>query len=322
MARFSESSLVLHCPPRVPHVLRNVSPLDSSRRPPYRGRFAPSPTGALHFGSLVAAVGSWLVARHAGGAWLLRVEDIDPPREAPGAAAGILATLDAFGLHGDEPVVYQSHRQSLYEAAFERLRDEGHIFPCWCSRADLAPHGGLHRDAHCVAAPDPSRPPAWRLRSPDEVVRWVDDLQGPQEENLREVAGDFVIRRVEGLWAYQLACVVDDADQGVTHVVRGADLLDSTARQIHLQRLLGLPTPGYLHLPLVLDAEGRKLSKSAASLPVDPADPLPALRQALAWLGVAVDESAATPATLLAAARETFNPAALRRSSLTPAPAL
>ncbi|KAF1003502.1 MAG: Glutamyl-Q tRNA(Asp) synthetase [Luteibacter sp.] len=288
----------------------------------YRGRFAPSPTGALHFGSLVAAVGSWLVARHAGGDWLLRVEDIDPPREVPGAAGGILATLDAFGLHGDGPVVYQSQRQALYEAAFERLREAGQVFPCWCSRADLAPYGGLHRDGHCIAPPDPSRPPAWRLRSPDETVRWNDDLQGPQEENLREVAGDVVIRRVEGLWAYQLACVVDDADQGITHVVRGADLLDSTARQIHLQRLLDLPTPGYLHLPLVLDAEGRKLSKSAASLPVDPADPLPALRQALAWLGVAVDRGATMPDGLLATAQEAFKPAALRRSSLTPAPAL
>jgi glutamyl-Q tRNA(Asp) synthetase len=282
----------------------------------YRGRFAPSPTGALHFGSLVAAVASWLVARHHGGQWLLRMEDIDPPREVPGSAERILATLDAFGLVADAPVLFQSTRNDAYEAAFVRLRDAGHLFPCWCSRADLAVHGGLHRDGHCIALPDPTRPPAWRLRSPDRTIHWVDDLQGPQVENLREVAGDFVIRRVEGLWAYQLACVVDDAFQGVSHVVRGADLLESTARQIYLQELLGLPTPGYLHLPLVLDATGRKLSKSDQALPVDPSQPLPALRRALAWLGVAAPD-AADPASTLAAALGGFKPASLRRSSLT-----
>jgi len=284
--------------------------------PRYRGRFAPSPTGALHFGSLVAAVGSWLVARHAGGEWLVRIEDIDPPREVPGSAASILAALDAFGLSPDQAPVYQSRRQEGYAAAFDRLRESGQVFPCWCSRTDLAPLAGIHRDGHCVAPPDPSRPPAWRLLSPDLTIRWEDDLQGAQAENLREVAGDVVIRRVEGLWSYQLACVVDDADQGITHVVRGADLLDSTARQIHLQRLLGLPTPGYLHLPLVLDAEGRKLSKSTAALPVDPQDPLPALREALLRLGVLAPSVAATPEALLRDALHGFAPASLRRSSL------
>jgi glutamyl-Q tRNA(Asp) synthetase len=282
----------------------------------YRGRFAPSPTGALHFGSLVAAVGSWLVARHAGGTWLLRVEDIDPLREVPGSADGILKALAAFGFEADEPVIFQSDRNSAYEAAFEHLRFAGHVFPCWCSRADLAAHGGLHRDGQCIARPDPARPPAWRLRSPDRTIHWVDDLQGPQAENLREVAGDFVLRRVEGLWAYQLACVVDDGFQDITHVVRGADLLDSTARQIYIQELLGLPHPGYLHLPLVLDSTGKKLSKSEQALPVDPADPLPALCRALAWLGLDVPP-ADTPAATLAAALEVFEPAALRRSSLT-----
>lgn len=285
-------------------------------RPRYRGRFAPSPTGALHFGSLVAAVGSWLVARHAGGDWLVRIEDIDPPREVPGSAASILATLDAFGLQADAPPVYQSQRQPLYAAAFERLRNEGRLFPCWCSRTDLAAAGGFHRDGICVAPPDPSRPAAWRLLTPDLTIRWTDDLQGPQAENLRESAGDFVIRRVEGLWSYQLACVVDDADQGVTHVVRGADLLESTARQIHLQQLLGLPTPGYLHIPLVLDGEGRKLSKSAAALPVDARDPLPALRAALDRLGLATRSAATTPDGLLRDALRGFAPASLRRSSL------
>ncbi|NID13951.1 tRNA glutamyl-Q(34) synthetase GluQRS [Luteibacter yeojuensis] len=284
--------------------------------PRYRGRFAPSPTGALHFGSLVAAVGSWLVARHAEGQWLVRIEDIDPPREVPGSAATILATLDAFGLSPDQPPVYQSQRQEAYAAAFEGLRESGQVFPCWCSRSDLASQGGIHRDGHCVAAADPSRPHAWRVRAPDLSLHWEDDLQGAQSENLREMAGDFVIRRVEGLWSYQLACVVDDADQGITHVVRGADLLDSTARQIHLQRLLALPTPGYLHLPLVLDAEGRKLSKSTAALPVDAADPLPALRAALDRLGVLSPSTAGTPETLLRDALHGFAPASLRRSSL------
>ncbi|HVI55543.1 MAG TPA: tRNA glutamyl-Q(34) synthetase GluQRS [Luteibacter sp.] len=288
----------------------------------YRGRFAPSPTGALHFGSLVAAVGSWLVARHAGGEWVVRIEDIDPPREVPGAAAAILATLDAFGLSPDGPVLYQSARGDAYAAAFERLKADGHVFACWCSRADLAVHGGMHRHGQCVAAPDADRPPAWRLRSPDETIHWQDDLQGPQSENLLEVAGDFVLRRVEGLWAYQLACVVDDGEQRITHVVRGADLLESTARQIYLQRLLDLPRPGYLHLPLVLDSNGRKLSKSAAALPVDPADPLPALRLALERLGLGTPTGADTPRALLRAALNEFKPASLRRSSLGPGGAL
>ena len=297
--------------------LRNLSNWNRMTDKRYRGRFAPSPTGALHFGSLVAAVGSWLVARHAGGEWLVRIEDIDPPREVPGSAASILATLDAFGLSPDQPPVFQSRRGDLYHAAFQRLCDEGHLFPCWCSRAELAAHGGLHRDGRCIAPPDPSRPPAWRLRSPDRTLLWQDDLQGSQEENLRDVAGDFVIRRVEGFWAYQLACVVDDGEQGVTHVVRGADLLDSTARQIYLQELLGLPTLGYLHLPLVLGPDGQKLSKSLAALPVDPADPLPALRLALERLGLEAPASAAGPAALLRDALHGFEPASLRRSSLT-----
>jgi glutamyl-Q tRNA(Asp) synthetase len=282
----------------------------------YRGRFAPSPTGALHFGSLVAAVGSWLVARHAGGAWVIRIEDIDPPREVPGSAAAILTTLDAFGLSPDSPVMHQSGRSDAYETAFERLKAGGHVFPCWCSRADLAVHGGMHRHGQCVAAPDTLRSPAWRLRMPDETIDWHDDLQGAQTEHLLDVAGDIVIRRVEGLWAYQLACVVDDGEQRITHVVRGADLLESTARQIYLQRLLGLPTPGHLHLPLVLDAEGKKLSKSAAALPVNPADPLPALRLALGQLGIKAPRGPNSPRDLLHATLNEFKPASLRRSSL------
>ena len=280
----------------------------------HRGRFAPSPTGPLHFGSLVAAVGSWLCARHADGQWLLRMEDLDPPREAPGAAADILAALDAFGLHADAPVLYQSQRHAAYDAAFARLQADGHVFPCWCSRSDLAATHGLHRDGRCVASPATDRPPAWRLRVPDIEVAFDDAVQGPQRQNLRQHVGDFVIRRVEGFYAYQLACVVDDAFQGVTEVVRGHDLLDATPRQIWLQCLLGLPTPRYRHLPLALDAHGRKLSKSDGACPVDAARPLPALRRALDFLGIPAGD-AREPADLLVYALAHFDPARLPRGA-------
>ncbi|WP_243041459.1 tRNA glutamyl-Q(34) synthetase GluQRS [Dyella sedimenti] len=279
----------------------------------YRGRFAPSPTGHLHFGSLVAAVGSWLCARHAGGQWLVRVENIDPPREMPGSAESILAALPAFGLAADAPALFQSSRLAAYDDAFEQLKAAGLAFPCWCSRNDLA--GGLHLDGHCLAPPNPQRPPAWRLRVPDQEIRFEDALQGPQVQNLRTSAGDFVIRRVEGLYAYQLACVVDDAFQGITQVVRGNDLLDSTARQIHLQRCLGLPTPDYLHLPLALDGSGRKLSKSGQAHPVDPTQPLPALRRVLDFLELPVHARARTPAELLDHALAHFDPTFLPHCS-------
>ena len=257
----------------------------------YRGRFAPSPTGSLHFGSLVAAVGSWIRARSQDGVWIVRMEDLDPPREVPGAAQDILATLAVFGMESDEAVLFQSRRESAYAAAFARLDAAGHVFPCWCSRTDLESTGGIHHA--CVALPDATRPPAWRLR---------DD------------AGDFVVRRVEGWYAYQLAVVVDDAEQGITEVVRGADLLDSTPRQIHLQRLLGYPTPEYLHLPLALDADGKKLSKQDRARPVDRTDPMPALRAAVAFLGQRVPQ-ASSPAVLLSAAAKEFDLAALRAVS-------
>jgi glutamyl-Q tRNA(Asp) synthetase len=281
----------------------------------YRGRFAPSPTGQLHFGSLVAAVGSWLYARHAGGQWLVRMEDIDPPREVAGAAAGILAALPAFGLLADAPPLFQSQRIAAYDVAFEQLRAAGQLFPCWCSRSELAAGGGLHRDGQCIAAADPERPPAWRLRVPDVEVDFDDALRGPQHENLRESVGDFVIRRAEGFYSYQLACVVDDAFQGVTEVVRGSDLLDSTARQVWLQRCLGLPTPAYRHLPLVIGADGRKLSKSEQASPVDPANPLPALRQALTFLSVPTLAAATDVQNLLAHALANFDPALLPHCS-------
>jgi glutamyl-Q tRNA(Asp) synthetase len=281
----------------------------------YRGRFAPSPTGQLHFGSLVAAVGSWLCARHAGGQWLLRMEDIDPPREVAGSAAGILAALPAFGLVADAPVLFQSQRIAAYEAAFTRLQTTDQLFPCWCSRSDMAANGDMHRDGRCVAAKASDRPPAWRLRVPDIDVTFDDVLQGPQRQNLRESAGDFVIRRVEGFYSYQLVCVVDDAFQGITEVVRGSDLLDSTARQIWLQRCLGLPTPRYLHLPLALDANGAKLSKSGQAHPVDPADPLSALRRALAFLQLPLAASATDAHELLAQALVGFEPGFLPHCS-------
>jgi glutamyl-Q tRNA(Asp) synthetase len=249
----------------------------------YCGRFAPSPTGPLHPGSLLAALGSWLLARHAGGRWLVRVEDVDPPRTVPGAVNGQLAALAAFGLCSDGPIVHQSARDALYQGALDRLLREGKAFACHCSRTELAAQGGIHH--HCVALATRAQP-AVRLRvPPGSVVGFDDGLQGRVVQDVHAEVGDFVLRRADGYWAYQLAVVVDDGAQHVTDVVRGADLLDSTPRQILLQRALGLPTPRYLHLPLLLGPDGRKLSKSGAALPIDPAAPLPALRRAWAQLG-------------------------------------
>jgi glutamyl-Q tRNA(Asp) synthetase len=249
----------------------------------YRGRFAPSPTGRLHAGSLVAALGSWLLARHHDGTWLVRVEDLDPPREVPGVAQQQLATLAAFGLVSDEPVIWQSTRHAAYADALARLLDDGSAFECRCSRSDLAAVGGIHRT--CVAS-DRTRPPAVRLRVPDGTrIAFHDGLQGEVVQDVDREVGDVVLRRADGYWAYQLAVVVDDAAQGITDIVRGADLLDSTPRQILLQRALGVPTPQYLHLPLIVDAQGEKLSKSMAALPIDDDAPLPALRAAWEVLG-------------------------------------
>lgn len=277
----------------------------------YRGRFAPSPSGPLHLGSLVAALGSWLIARQRGGDWLLRIEDIDPPREVPGAARQQIETLKAFGLQSDEPILWQGTRSDAYAQALDTLLAAGKAFVCRCSRSDLAADAGIHRGC---AHSDPTRPPAIRLRVGDEVVGFEDTIQrqsnrGRFEQSTRDAIGDFVLRRADGLWAYQLAVVVDDAAQGISEVVRGADLLDSTPRQILLQRALGLPTPAYAHLPLAVDAEGRKLAKSSAALPVDAADPLPALRAAFALLGQDVDAvaDAATPDALLRRAVEVFD---------------
>ena len=260
----------------------------SAAEPPprQRGRFAPSPTGPLHLGSLTSALGSWLLARAQGAEWLVRIEDLDPPREVAGMAERQLAALAAFELVSDAPVVRQSERGDLYAQALAQLRDRGLAFACRCSRSDLAATGGVH--IACVERPS-GRQPAWRLRVPERELGFVDRIRGRYARSLRADSGDFVLRRADGYWAYQLAVVVDDAEQGISEVVRGADLLDSTPRQIFLQQCLGLPTPAYAHLPLVLDADGAKLSKSLASSPVDPDDPLPALRRA--WRLLGQDES-------------------------------
>lgn len=283
----------------------------------YVGRFAPSPTGPLHAGSLVAALASHLDARaHRGGSrrrhsaadlggrWLLRIEDLDSPREVPGAVDAILGALKACGLRPDGPVEYQSHRQMHYQHAFDRLRSLGLVYPCACSRKEIEDSltragQGIARHAErvyrgtCRHGLPPGRAPrAWRLRVEDTIIAWTDRRAGAHREELATSVGDFVLRRADGAWAYQLAAVVDDALQGVTDVVRGMDLLASTARQVYLQRLLGLPTPRYLHVPLVLSAQGDKLSKQTGAPAIDHHRPMAALRAAAAHLGLgAIDAS-------------------------------
>lgn len=258
---------------------------------PYRGRFAPSPSGPLHFGSLVAALGSYLDARANRGRWLLRMEDLDRPRERPGAAADILRTLEAFGFQWDEAVCYQSRRTEAYAEAAARLVREGIAYPCACSRRDIAaaglqgPEGVIYPGTCRSGIPEGAETLALRVVAPTTPLPYTDRVLGRFSLAPGEFSGDFIIRRADGLYAYQLAVVVDDAFQRVNRVVRGADLLSSTARQIHLQRSLGLPTPAYMHLPLVKDAEGRKLSKQMGSLPVERSAPLPALLRALEFLG-------------------------------------
>lgn len=280
----------------------------------YRGRFAPSPTGDLHFGSLLTAFASWVRARQQGGDWLVRVEDLDPPREVPGAAQRQLQALAAFGLVPDEPVWFQRRRREEYESALQHLRERGLAFECRCSRSDLAAQGGIHR--RCVARAG-RRTPAIRARVPDQALGFDDLLQGPFTQHLAREVGDFVLRRVEGWHAYQLAVVVDDAAQRISEVVRGRDLLESTPRQIWLQQALHYPTPAYLHLPLALDGDGRKLGKSVASLPLDPEDPLPALRAAWTFLGQDPRPLPArgAPASFLANAIEHFSFARVPRQS-------
>ena len=248
----------------------------------YVGRFAPSPTGPLHFGSLVAAAASFVDARAAGGRWLVRMEDVDTPRIQPGAADAILRALDDFGLYWDGPVLYQSDRIAAYDAALETLRSGGAAYPCGCSRKEIA---DARYTGICRAGLRGRHPRAWRVRTGPEVIRFVDRLQGEQQQVVEEYCGDFIALRADGLFAYQLAVVVDDAFQGITDIVRGADLLDSTARQIHLQRLLGYPTPSYLHTPVVVNNDGQKLSKQTLAPGIDSSDALRLIRDALTFLG-------------------------------------
>ena len=271
----------------------------------YRGRFAPSPTGLLHAGSLAAALASWLDARAHGGQWLLRIEDVDAPRCVPGADRAILAQLARCGLVPDEAPVWQSARSAHYEAALAQLVAQGWAYACGCTRADIvetlarqgrerARHGDLVYPGTCRNGLHGKPARAMRMRVAPTLaepaapldIAWHDRRLGAQHQCVSAAVGDFVLKRADGLWAYQLAVVADDAAQGITHVVRGADLADNTPRQIHLQRVLGLPTPAYLHTPLALGADGEKLSKQNGAVPVDTADPLVALRAAARLLGV------------------------------------
>lgn len=257
---------------------------------PYVGRFAPSPSGPLHFGSLVAALGSYLEARFHGGRWLLRIEDVDTPRTVPGAADAIIATLARFGFEWDGDIVWQSRRIEAYSAALERLKGSGHAFACACTRREMA-DSALTRDGSrrypgtCRNGLPPGRSArAWRVRA-EGVIHFEDAIQGAQREDMAIDVGDYVVLRADGLFAYQLAVVVDDAEAGVTHVVRGADLLDSTARQLHLQALLGLPRLAYAHLPVATNAAGEKLSKQTLARAIDDHPPAAALLAALDFLG-------------------------------------
>lgn len=259
---------------------------------PYRGRFAPSPTGPLHFGSLVAAVGSYLAARHAGGEWLVRIEDLDPPREIPGSADQIVATLAALGFEWTESIVRQSSRTSLYEAAVNKLLYQGNAFYCSCTRAEIEAATGPARDADELRYPGwcrdgvrmPQRKLAVRFRTPSGLIAFDDGIHGLTHSAVDTEIGDFVIRRRDGLFAYQLAVVVDDAAQGITDVVRGADLLSSTPRQILLQQALRLPTPAYAHMPVATDRNRIKLSKSAGVATLDLQHPDEVLWQVLRFL--------------------------------------
>ena len=262
----------------------------------YRGRFAPSPTGPLHLGSLIAAVASFLEARTRGGRWLVRMEDLDKTREMAGAAEDILHTLEVFGFEWDEDVVYQSQRYEAYELAFKQLQAEGFVYPCGCSRKEIADSisqnpalkglDGLVYPGTCreglIAGKSPR---AWRVRTDNAAITFQDAIQGHYSHDLSRVVGDFVLKRADGFYAYQLAVVVDDAWQDITHVVRGADLLDSTSRQIYLQQLLGFETPSYAHVPAATNATGEKLSKQTLAPALNKQNPAKDLWQALDFLG-------------------------------------
>jgi len=294
---------------------------------PAAGRFAPSPTGPFHLGSLVAAVGSWLFARAAGGSWLLRMEDLDNARVVRGSADEIRRALSRFGLEPDGDVVFQSRRTGRYEEVLRTLKEKGLVYPCGCTRAELvrvasAPAPGDPEDpvriypgtcAHGLPDGRPAR--AFRFRAPEAPIAWEDRLFGRQEESVARSVGDFVVRRADGPFAYQFAVVVDDADQGITDVVRGSDLITSTGRQIALQRALHFPTPAYTHLPLVLGPDGTKLGKRHGALPLATLGESQVRRMlalALAILGQQPPDG--TPREMLEEAARRFTPQAIPRT--------
>lgn len=261
-------------------------------RPIYRGRFAPSPTGPLHLGSLVTAIASYMEAKSRDGEWLVRIENLDPSREVPGSSNEILKTLETLGMEWDGEVIYQNKRNKAYQAALALLEERRLIYPCICSRKEIADssiagiegpiypgtcrNSFLHRDRS-----------AWRIKTNNNLIEFEDALRGRVRHRLESDIGDFVLRRADGIFAYQLAVVVDDAEQGITHIVRGEDLLNSTPRQIYLQQLLGYPTPMYMHLPVVVNARGEKLSKQTHAAPVANSDAVSQLIMAIRFLGQA-----------------------------------
>ena len=274
----------------------------------YTGRFAPSPTGLLHIGSLLTAVASYADARSNGGKWLVRMEDLDPPREMAGAASHILHTLEAFGFEWDGEVAYQSRRYALYEETLCRLQTAGLVYPCHCSRKDW--QAGARRGAdgfvyngrcrHPGQRPAlQGKQPAWRIRVPNRVIGFSDGIVGDYAQNLAGDIGDFVLLRADGYWAYQLAVVADDAEQGVTHIVRGQDLLVSTPRQIYLQQCLDVPTPRYAHLPLLTNAQGQKWSKQTLAPALDLNRREQLLRQVFRYLNLPEAPETDRPAELL-----------------------
>ena len=299
--------------------------------PSVRGRFAPSPTGPLHLGSLVAAVGAWLFARHAGGAFLVRIEDLDAPRVVPGAADEILRALSLYGLESDERVVAQSFRAAHYEAALETLRDQGLLYPCACTRSELArvasaplpteaaetgpAYPGTCRDG----LPAGRSPRCLRVRVQPGEVAFDDAVFGPQTQDVAREVGDFVVRRADGPFAYQLAVVVDDAAQGITQIVRGSDLLSSTPRQIALGRALGLPISSYAHLPLVLAPDGSKLGKRDGALPLATLDERRVHETLSAALRILGQQPAdASPRAMLEEAVRRFDPSRIPRENAVP----
>ena len=279
----------------------------------YVGRFAPSPTGPLHAGSIVAALASWLDARAHGGAWLVRIEDVDTPRTIPGADQTILHQLTICGLQPDAPPTWQSQRTDLYQSALTQLQAASMVYPCACSRKDIADtwtalgaqrprNSDLVYPGTCRNAAHINSPFAWRIRTSldhrSAQVDWLDRRLGPQSQDIETAVGDFVVQRADACFTYQLAAVVDDAEQGISHVVRGEDLADNTARQIWLQGCLNVPTPQYLHTPLVVGPNGEKLSKQNGATALDSSQPLHALNDAALVLGLSSAQGSVAEALL------------------------